>query len=53
MYRGDDYTPTCEINDLRINNINNINKLIHRPEEALEIQFELIFVNAMVHLPQE
>ena len=31
----------------------NINKLIHRPEEVLDIQFELIFINAMVHLSQE
>ena len=28
-------------------------KLIHRPEEALNIQSELIFVNAMVLLSQE
>ena len=27
--------------------------IIHRPEEALDIQSELIFVNGMVHLPQE
>ena len=27
--------------------------IIHRPEEALEIQPELIFVNGMAHLPQE
>ena len=25
--------------------------IIHRPEEALDIQSELIFVNGMVHLP--
>ena len=36
-----------------LDNINNINKLIHRPEEALEIQSELTFVNGMVHLPPE
>ena len=42
------YTPRCEIKDLR-----NINNLIHRPEEVLDIQSELIFVNGMVHLPQE
>ena len=30
-----------------------INKLIHRPEEVLDIQSELIFVNGMVHFPQE
>ena len=27
--------------------------MIHRPEEALDIQSELIFVNGMVQLPQE
>ena len=27
--------------------------VIHRPEEALETQSELIFVNGMVHLPHE
>ena len=36
-----------------INHHTSINKLIHRPEEALDIQSELIFVNGMVHLPQE
>ena len=29
------------------------NKLIRRPEEALDIQPELIFINGMVHLLQE
>ena len=27
--------------------------IIHRPEEALDIQFELIFINGTVHLPQD
>ena len=27
--------------------------IIHRPEEALDIRSELIFVNGMVYLPQE
>ena len=27
--------------------------IMHRAEEALEIQSELIFVNGMVHLPHE
>ena len=31
----------------------NINNIMHRPEEALDIQSELIFVNGMVHLPHE
>ena len=26
---------------------------MHRPEEALDIQFELIFLNGVVHLPHE
>ena len=26
---------------------------MHRPEEALDIQSELIFINGIVHLPQE
>ena len=39
------YTPRCEIKDLR--NINNISNLIHRPEEVLDIQSELIFVTSM------
>ena len=34
--------PRCNLKDPR--------NIIHRPEEALDIQFELIFVNAMVHL---
>ena len=29
------------------------NNIIHRPEEALDIQSESIFVNVMVHLPNE
>ena len=29
------------------------NNIIHRPEEALDIQSKLIFINGMVHLPQE
>ena len=31
----------------------NINKLIHRTEEELDLKFECILVSAMVHLPQE
>ena len=27
--------------------------MIHKPEEEFEIQAELMFVNGMVHLPQE
>ena len=27
--------------------------IMHRPEEALDIQSELIFVNVMVHVPHE
>ena len=27
--------------------------IIHRPEEALDIQSELIFVNGMINVPQE
>ena len=27
--------------------------IIHRPEKALDIQSELIFVNRMVHSPKE
>ena len=30
-----------------------INNTIHRPEEALDIQSEVIFVNGTVHLLQE
>ena len=33
--------------------LHNITNIVYRPEEALEIQSELIFVNGMVHLPQE
>ena len=45
-------TPRCNLKDpCNIKNINN--KIIHRPEEAVDIQSELIFVNSMVHLPQE
>ena len=39
------YTPRSNLKDPR--------NIIHRPEEALDIQSELIFVNGMVHLPQE
>ena len=28
-------------------------KLIHRPEEAMDIQTEWRFVNGLVHLPQD
>ena len=41
------YTPTCELKESR-----NIN-VVHRPEEALDIQSDWMFVNGMVHLPQE
>ena len=41
------YTPRCNLKDPR-----NIT-IIHRPDEALEIQSELIFVNGMVHLLHE
>ena len=43
------YTPRCNIKDPH--NINN--NIICWPEEALEIQSELIFINGMVHLPHE
>ena len=46
-------TPRCEIKDphiilhsqnkIHVNNINKINKLMHRSEEALDIQPELLF----------
>ena len=42
------YTPRCELKDPR-----NINIINSQPEEALDMQSELIFVNGMVHLPQE
>lgn len=31
----------------------NINKLIHRTEEAFDVQSELIFVDSMVYLPKQ
>ena len=43
------YTPRCNLKDPR----NILYNIIHRPEEALDIQSELIFVNGMVHLPHE
>ena len=42
------YTPRCEIK-----NPHNITKLIHRPEEGLNLKYECILVSAMVHLAQE
>ena len=42
------YSPRFEIKDPR-----NIIKLLHRPEEGLNLKSECILVSAMVHLPQE
>ena len=44
------YTPRCNLKDPC--NIIQPN-IIHRPEEVLDVQSELIFLNGMVHLPQE
>ena len=44
-------TPRSEIKDPR--NIIYITKLIHRPDEGLNLKCECILVSAMVHLPQE
>ena len=33
--------------------MNHLTSIIHRPEEALDIQSELIFINGMVHLTHE
>ena len=43
------YTPRCNLMDPR-KSIIQYNNIIHRPEEALDIQSELIFVNDVVHL---
>ena len=41
------YTPRCKIKDPTYY------KLIHRPEEGLDLKSECILVSATVHLPQE
>ena len=54
------YTPRCEIKDPRIYTPRceikdplKEYKLIHSPEEGLDLKSECILVSAMVHLPQE
>ena len=45
-HESTDYLPRYNLKDPR-------NIIIRRPEEALDIQSELIFVNGMVHLPHD
>ena len=47
------YTPRCELKHPRNIIQHNINKLIHRLEERLDLKSECILVSAMVHLLQE
>ena len=41
------YSPNCELKESH-----NIN-VVHRPEEVLDIQSDWMFINGLVHLPQE